>query len=106
LARGEIADPFGRDFTQDPPLAGRLHAIRTTGALFHTQGGLMIDEGARVLRADGSVLPNLFAGGGTACSISGHGVDGYLPAAGLCTALTLGRLAGASAATVAAAVPA
>jgi fumarate reductase flavoprotein subunit len=103
MAAGKAQCPFGRDFTTKPALAGRLHAIRTTGALFHTQGGLMIDEGARVLRPDSTQLPNLFAGGGTACSISGNGVDGYLPAAGLGTAITLGRLAGASAAGLVAA---
>jgi len=43
-------------------------------------------------------MPNLFAGGGTARSISGPGVWGYLPAAGLCMAVTLGRLAGEAAA--------
>lgn len=102
MAEGAMDCPFGRDFTAKPPLRGRLHAIRTTGALFHTQGGLMIDEAAQVLRPDGSVLPNLFAGGGAACSISGHGADGYLPAAGLGTAITLGMLAGRSAARLAA----
>lgn len=101
MVAGEATCPFGRDFTGKAPLSGRLHAIRTTGALFHTQGGLMVDEGAQVLRRDGSRLPNLFAGGGAACSISGNGVDGYLPAAGLGTAITLGRLAGASAARLA-----
>lgn len=101
MAAGRATCPFGRDFTLKAPLSGRLHAIRTTGALFHTQGGLMVDEGAQVLRPDGTLLPNLFAGGGAACSISGNGVDGYLPAAGLGTAITLGRLAGASAARLA-----
>ena len=52
-------------------------------------------------RPDGSLLPNLFAGGGAARSISGPGVWGYLPAAGLCMAVTLGRLAGQGAARVA-----
>ena len=103
MAAGELACPFGRDFTQHPPLSGPLHAIKTTGALFHTQGGLKVDAGARVLREDGTPLPNLLAGGGTACSISGNGVDGYLPAAGLATAITLGRLAGTTAAGLAAA---
>ncbi|WP_162408849.1 FAD-dependent oxidoreductase [Acuticoccus sediminis] len=98
MAKGEVPCPFGRDFTRNPPLSGRLHAIRTTGALFHTQGGLKIDGTARVVREDGSPLPNLFASGGTAESISGSGCDGYLPAAGLCTAITLGMLAGRAAA--------
>lgn len=103
MAAGQAACPFGRDFTRDAPLSGPLYAIRTTGALFHTQGGLMVNGGAQVLRPDGSTLPNLFAAGGTACSISGHGVDGYLPAAGLAMAVVLGRLAGQSAAKLAAA---
>ena len=98
MAAGDISCPFGRDFTRHAPLRGRLHAIKTTGALFHTQGGLKIDGEARVIREDASPLPNLFAAGGTAQSISGNGVDGYLPAAGLCTAITLGMLAGRSAA--------
>lgn len=94
MAAGQETCPFGRDFTRNAALSGRLHAIKTTGALFHTQGGLQVDETARVLRADGAKLPNLFASGGTARSISGGGCDGYLPAAGLCMAITLGMLAG------------
>ncbi len=91
-----VPDRFGRVFTT-PPLTAPFHAIRVTGAIFHTQGGLAIDGDARVRRADGSLLPNLFAGGGTARGISGRGASGYLPGAGLCTALTLGRIAGRAA---------
>ncbi len=69
--------------------------------LFHTQGGLVIDENARVLRADGTPLPNLFAGGGAACGLSGPDVEGYLSGTGLLTAVTLGRIAGRAAATMA-----
>ena len=69
--------------------------------LFHTQGGLVIDENARVLRADGTPLPNLFAGGGAACGLSGPDVEGYLSGNGLLTAVTLGRIAGRAAATMA-----
>ena len=97
---GRGQDGFGRDFTKHPALSsdGPYFAAKVTGALFHTQGGLMVDEKARVLRLDASPMPNLFAGGGTARSISGPGVWGYLPAAGLCMAVTLGRLAGEAAA--------
>ena len=102
MAQGKAQCPFGRDFTTKPPLSGRLHCVRTTGALFHTQGGLLVDEGAQVLRPDGTQLPNLFAGGGTACGISGEGPYGYLPAAGVGSAISLGRLAGMSAARLAA----
>ncbi len=101
MAAGRIPDPFGRDFTGLAPLAPPFGAVRVTGALFHTQGGLTVDGDARVCRPDGTALPNLFAGGGAAQSISGDGATGYLPAAGLCTAVTLGRLAGAAAARLA-----
>ena len=63
---GRSRDPFGRDFITRPPLAAPLYAIKITGALFHTQGGLEVDGNARVLRTDGSQFPNLFAGGGAA----------------------------------------
>ncbi|MEZ5475212.1 MAG: FAD-dependent oxidoreductase [Steroidobacteraceae bacterium] len=91
-------DSLGRSFAKLDALAPPYCAIRVTGALFHTQGGLRVDSEARVLRADGTALPNLFAGGGTARSISGPDVTGYLPAMGLCMAITLGRIAGRAAA--------
>ena len=74
--------------------------VRVTGALFHTQGGLVVDSGARVLREDGSPLPNLFAGGGAARGLSGPSRWGYLSGNGLLTATVLGRLAGQSAAAL------
>ncbi|MEO3997891.1 FAD-dependent oxidoreductase [Mesorhizobium sp. CAU 1732] len=99
---GEAADPFGRDFTQCPALKPPYVAVRVTGALFHTQGGLMIDETARVMREDGSAFANLFAGGGAACGVSGPDVSGYLSGNGLLTAVAFGFVAGESAAREAA----
>ena len=98
LAAGVGQDAFGRDFTKAPPLAPPYRTAKVTGALFHTQGGLAVDCGGRVLRLDGSPLPNLFAGGGAARGISGPGAGGYLAGNGLTTATVLGRLAGLSAA--------
>jgi fumarate reductase flavoprotein subunit len=46
------------------------------------------------LRTDDSVVGNLYAGGGCATGISGHGSGGYLSGNGLTTALGYGRLAG------------
>ncbi|GHD62211.1 fumarate reductase flavoprotein subunit [Thalassobaculum fulvum] len=97
-ACGEAVDPFGRDFAGKPPLQAPFYAVRVTGALFHTQGGLRIDAVARVLRRDGTKLPNLFAGGGAACGVSGTTVEGYLSGNGLLTAVTLGHIAGTQAA--------
>ena len=93
FADGKASDPFGRDFTTKPRLVPPYYGIKVTGALFHTQGGLVIDETARV-----SPLPNVFAGGGAARGLSGAHVWGYLSGNGLLSAVGLGRLAGASAA--------
>jgi len=100
-AAGRASDPFGRDFTTKPALAPPYYAVKVTGALFHTQGGLVVDEHARVLDAHARPLPNLLAGGGAARGLSGTHVWGYLSGNGLLSAVTLGRLAGQSAADLA-----
>lgn len=96
--RAERADRFGRDFTGKPVLSSPYYAVKVTGALFHTQGGLAVDGEGRVLREDGSELPNLFAGGGAARGVSGPSSWGYMAGNGLLTATSLGRLAGEAAA--------
>ena len=95
---GGQQDPFGRDFAGKPALKPPYYAIKVTGALFHTQGGLVINERAQVLDQAGKPLPNLFAGGGAACGLSGDHVWGYLSGNGLLSAVVLGRIAGAGAA--------
>lgn len=91
-------DRFGRSF--DPALKIRppYIAVKVHPALFHTQGGLVVDRHARVLDKAGKPLPNLFAGGGAAQGVSGSGASGYVAGNGLMTATTLGRLAGETAA--------
>jgi len=98
---GDRPDALGRVWGTDLPPAPGYRALKVVGAIFHTQGGLQIDGEARVLRQDGSALPNLFAGGGAARSVSGPAHWGYLPAMGLATAVTFGRLAGRGAAQAA-----
>lgn len=98
-ARGDAADPFGRDFSARPALRPPYYAVKVTGALFHTQGGLAVDEHARVLDTSARPLPNLYAGGGAAAGVSGNHVGGYLSGNGLLTAVTLGRIAGREAAS-------
>ena len=90
-------DRWGRKFSGTQPLAAPFCAVKVTGALFHTQGGLVIDTSARVLRADRTPLPNLFAGGGAARGLSGPSNWGYFSGSGLLTATTLGRIAGTNA---------
>lgn len=100
FATGEAEDKFGRDFTGGAPLSAPYFGVKVTGALFHTQGGLVVDRQARVCRADGSAFPNLFAAGGAACGVSGPAVWGYLSGNGLLSAVTLGRIAGKTAAAL------
>jgi fumarate reductase flavoprotein subunit len=92
LAADGGTDRFGRHFAT--PLVPPYCAVRVTGTLFHTQGGLRVDDHARVLRADGTAFPNLFAGGGAARGVSGPAVWGYLSGNGLLTAIAYGYLAG------------
>ena len=87
-------DGFGRIWTT-PPLAAPFCAVKVTGALFHTQGGLAVDPAtAKVLHKDGGTFANLYAAGGAACGVSGKGDSGYLSGNGLLAAVTLGYIAG------------
>ncbi|MBU3646891.1 MAG: FAD-dependent oxidoreductase [Limnohabitans sp.] len=86
----------GRHFKR--PLVAPLHAVRVTGALFHTQGGLDINAKCQVLRPDGRPLPNLLAAGGAARGVSGDAVWGYLSGNGLLSAIAGGYIAAHTAA--------
>ncbi|MBM3512559.1 MAG: FAD-dependent oxidoreductase [Alphaproteobacteria bacterium] len=98
FAAGRKPDPLGRDFTTNPALVPGYRAVKVVGALYHTQGGLAVDQSGRILKSDGTVFANLFAAGGAARGISGPGSGGYLAGNGLLTATVYGRLAGAAAA--------
>ena len=74
-------------------LAAPYCAIRVTGALFHTQGGIAIDAHCRALRADGAPHANLLAAGGAARGVSGNAVWGYLSGNGLLSAVAGGFIA-------------
>jgi fumarate reductase flavoprotein subunit len=91
-------DRYGRLFAPQELCVEPFHAVKVTGALFHTQGGLAIDGVGRVRRKDGTLLPNLFAAGGAAAGVSGSRAAGYLSGNGVLTATVLGRLAGQAAA--------
>lgn len=95
--RGDLPDPFGRARLPAPAEAPFRGAV-ITGAMVHTQGGLVVDVHARVLRPDGSAIPNLYAGGGSAAGLSGDRPEGYLSGNGLLSAYGLGLIAGEHAA--------
>lgn len=96
-ALNDGSDPFGRTMFE-APLSAPYIAIKVQPALFHTQGGVLVNHNAQVLRDDGTVVPGLYAAGGAAAGISGHGADGYLAGNGLLSAFGLSYLAGQSAA--------
>ncbi len=95
-------DSFGRDWSGTAQLTQPFCAARVTGALFHTQGGLVVDGDARVLGPHGRLLPGLYAVGGSACGVSGAHAHGYLSGNGLLTAVAYGYLAGTDAGQAAA----
>lgn len=93
-----IPDSYGRVFKRR--LCAPFHAVKVTGSLFHTQGGLDIDEHCRVRRENGTPFPNLLAAGGAARGVSGNEVWGYLTGNGLLSAIGGGWLAGQTAAEI------
>lgn len=87
-AQGQ-ADPLGRrSFAR--VLSAPFKASWVTGALSHTQGGLLTDAVGRVLHENGQPIDRVFAVGGCAAGLSGRGADGYLPGNGLAQAFGLG----------------
>jgi len=89
-----VIDGHGRSFMRS--LQAPYFAVKVTGALFHTQGGLDIDGNCRVLRTDGSAFSNLLAAGGAARGVSGNAVWGYLSGNGLLSAVAGGAIAAAT----------
>jgi fumarate reductase flavoprotein subunit len=99
-ATGAI-DAFGRNWSGVAALEAPFCAAKVTGALFHTQGGLAVDDVGAVIMADGSRIAGLYAAGGAACGVSGPDPSGYLSGNGLMTAVGYGYLAGQAAARLA-----
>lgn len=96
IAKGE--DEFNR--TKLPESwEGPFYAIRITGDLRHTQGGLVTDTDAHVLREDGSLIQGLYAAGGVTEGFASTGGAAYMSGDGLLQAFVFGRIAGKNAAT-------
>lgn len=95
FARGDAMDPYGRKFWERE-MSGQVGAIAVRPALFHTQGGLQVNEDAQVVTENDIPVPRLYAAGGAAVGISGHGASGYLAGNGLLSALGLSFIAAES----------
>ena len=91
-AAGDETDPWDRT-SWEAALAPPYEMVRVRPALFHTQGGLLVDGHARVLDQQDRPIPGLYASGGAAAGISGHGASGYLAGNGLLPAFGLALLA-------------
>jgi len=96
--RAGEATPDGRVFARG--LDAPYFAVKVTGALFHTQGGLDTAPDMRVLRQDGAPFANLLAAGGAAGGVSGDAVWGYLSGNGLLSAVAGGYIAAHTAAAL------
>ncbi|KAF5037281.1 Fumarate reductase flavoprotein subunit [anaerobic digester metagenome] len=88
------ADPFGRNIFGKPLKEGPFYFIKVATGYLSTNGGLRIDETARVLKEDGTPIQGLYA--------SGDAVGGYRPYGYVCgdaniLAAVTGRIAGENA---------
>lgn len=96
--RGESAyDQYYSDPTVKPNPSlhaideGPFYAVKIVPGDLGTKGGLVTDERSRVLRADGSVIPGLYAAGNCSSAVMGRTYAG--PGATIGPALTFGYLA-------------
>ena len=101
--RGESAydryygDPTLKNPVMDTIEQGPFYAVRLEVGDLGTKGGLVTDERARVLRADGSWVEGLYATGNTAASVMGNEYAGAGATIG--PAMVFGYLAAKDAAT-------
>lgn len=100
-AAGTAPDPHGRSDWDHVP-TWPLGVIPVEPIISFSQGGILVDDGARARRiGDAAPHRRMLAVGGAATGLSGASGDGYLAGNGLLLALGLGLLAGRSAATAA-----
>ncbi len=85
-------DPRHRPNPNLAPLARPpFYAVKIVPGDLGTKGGLRTDERARVLRADGTPIPGLYAAGNTSAAVMGHSYAGAGATIG--PAMTFGYLA-------------
>ena len=85
-------DPRQRPNPNLAPLARPpFYAFKIVPGDLGTKGGLRTDERARVLRADGSPIPGLYAAGNTSAAVMGHSYAGAGATIG--PAMTFGYIA-------------
>lgn len=78
---------------------GPYYAMKITGEIRHTQGGMPTDVAGHVMRADDTLIPGLYAAGGCTEGFSCRAGSVYSSGNGLIQALLFGMIAGKNAAT-------
>jgi len=86
-------DPIGRQHRPLPIANPPFYAIRLQGWNVMSYAGLAVNSNLNVIRADGSLIPNLFAAGEVIGNSATSG-NALTNGAGLTPALTFGRLLG------------
>ena len=96
---GYVADKndpdFGRTSFAKPLDTAPYYAVKVTAGIHHTMGGLKIDTETRVLKADGTAIPGLFAAGEVTGGVHGGNRLGGNAVADI---IVFGRIAGENAA--------
>ena len=92
-----VDEDFGRSATEMTAVleTSPFYAVRVTPAIHHTMGGLSVDTDTRVLKADGTPIPGLYAAGEVTGGL--HGAN-RLGGNGVADIVVNGRLAGQAAA--------
>ena len=75
-------------------LTAPYHHAWVTHGVLASQGGAVVDTRGRVLRHDGTPVPGLRAGGGTAVGLAGPDSGGYSSGNGLLSAFGMGWIVG------------
>ena len=78
---------------------GPYYAMKITGEIRHTQGGMPTDIAGHVVRPDNVIIPGLYAAGGCTEGFSCRAGSVYSSGNGLLQALLFGMISGKNAAT-------
>jgi fumarate reductase flavoprotein subunit len=91
-ASGDAVVPFGRAYPHE--LTPPFYAAKIRPMYVKARQGIVVDERMRVVREDGPVVENLYAGGNAAESLEAGDPNAYIPGMDLMTALTEGHIVG------------
>lgn len=86
------AVPFGRAYPHE--LSPTFYAAKIRPMYVKARQGIVVNDSMQVVRKDGSVVENLYAGGNASESLEAGDPNAYIPGMDLMTALTEGHMVG------------